>query len=269
MKNTLIALFCLLGLSLGFTSCQSVPPTPPRPVYQPGSYEYFLVHSKNYPKTMEVYINDELFKKADGRNCRVAIDLEQQRGRFYVREKVVAPATQDGTPAPLVEVERVAADYPVSTGVDKHLTPTGNFRIRLKKKEHSSNRYGKMFNAEGKCINGDADAFKDEIPEGGRFEGAAMPNWMRLTADGVGMHTGKVVAGRRLSHGCIRTPGLIANKLFDVTKIGTRVSITQGYEPWFPAHEAMTERARKLAEDAAKAAEAKAKAQKNKTSGNS
>ncbi len=270
MKHFLFAAICLLGFGLGLTSCQSVspPPAPPKPVYQPGSYEYFLLHCKGYPKTMEIYLNDGLFMKADGRNCRVAICLDQQRGRLYVTEKIPAPPAppaQEGTQLAAVsafmEVERVAADWPVSTGVDKRETPTGNYRIRLKKKEHSSNRYGKMFNAEGKCINYDADAFKDPVPEGGRFEGAEMPNWMRLTADGVGMHTGKVRAGRRLSHGCIRTPGLIANKLFEVTKVGTRVSITQGFEPQFPGHDALAQKAQKEAEEAARAAEAKARAQ--------
>ncbi len=270
MKKLLLAASCLLALAL--SSCQSLfePPPPPRPVYQPGSYEYFLVHSKNYPKTMEVFLDEALFQQADGRNCRVAICLDQQRGRFYVSEKMTIPAreTEDGVllPATTVEVERVAADYPVSTGVDKRETPTGNFRIRLKKKEHSSNRYGKMYNAEGKCINRDADAFEEEIPEGGRFEGAEMPNWMRLTHDGVGMHTGKVIAGRRLSHGCIRTPNLIATKLFDVTKVGTRVSITQDYEPWFPGHAALQERARKEAEEAARAAKARAAKKKQEAS---
>ncbi len=252
MKHYLLTAVSLLGLCVGLSSCQlqqqlMTPPPPPPVIYtpEPGSYEEFVYTSKDYPKVMDMYINNELIAKANSKNIRIAICLNQQRGRLYVTEK---------NPEGLVR-EKVAADWPVSTGVDKRETPTGNFRIRLKKKDHSSNRYGKMYDAEGKCVNRDADAFKDPVPEGGKFVGAGMPNWMRLTSDGVGMHTGKVRAGRRLSHGCIRTPSLMASKLFDITAIGTRVSITQGLEPTYPAHQALAERDKKAAEEAAKAAQ--------------
>ncbi len=256
MKSYLLSAAALLGCCLALSSCQiqQPPSPPPPPVYAPapGSYEAFVFNYRKYPTTMQYFMDEELMKKADGRNCRIVICLDQQRGRLYVKER---------SPEGIVQ-EKVAADWPVSTGVDGRETPTGNFRINFKKKEHSSNRYGKMYDAEGKCINRDADAFKDPIPEGGRFEGAGMPNWMRLTSDGVGMHTGKVRAGKRLSHGCIRTPGHMAEKLFDITKIGTRTTITQGLEPGYPGHQALEERAKKIAEEeAAKAAAEAAQAQ--------
>ncbi len=252
MKHHLLTALTLLGLCIGLNSCQLQQPPPPPPVVYspaPGSYEEFVYTNKKYPKVMDIYMNKDLMARANSKNIRVSISLDQQRGRLYVREK---------TPEGFMK-ETVAADWPVSTGVDKRETPTGDFRIRLKKKDHSSNRYGKMYDAEGKCINRDADAFKDPIPEGGKFVGAGMPNWMRLTSDGVGMHTGKVRAGRRLSHGCIRTPALMANKLFDITAVGTRVSITQGLEPSYPGHQALAERDKKMAEEAATAAAAAGK----------
>ncbi len=248
MKKYLCSILCLLGSGIALTSCQSVqeapaPPPPPAPVYTPGSFEEFVYNHKNYPKTMDIFMDNELMKKATGKTSQVAICLDQQRGRLYVQNKV-------------------AADWPVSTGIDGRETPTGSFRVRLKKKDHSSNRYGKLYDAEGKCINRDADAFKDEIPEGGKFVGAGMPNWMRLTSDGVGMHTGKVRAGKRLSHGCIRTPGNIASKLFDITNIGTRVTITQKPEAAYPARTALADRAKKLNDEATAAATAAQKAAK-------
>ncbi len=251
MKQYLFAAVSLLGFCFALNSCQMIEPTPPPPppvTFEPGSYEEFVFKCKGYPKVMDMYMNDTLMARANGKNCRVSISLSQQRGRLYVTQ-----TTPEG-----IKQERVAADWPVSTGIPGRETPTGNFRIVLKKKDHSSNRYGKMYDAEGKCINTDADAFKDPIPEGGKFVGAGMPNWMRLTSDGVGMHTGKVRAGRRLSHGCIRTPGLMASKLFGITQIGTRVSVTAGLEPEYSGHLAMAERAKKEAEEAAaKAAAAK------------
>ena len=203
-------------------------------------YEKFVFRCKNYPTVMEVYLDDALLERATSK-CPIVICLEQQRGRLYVENQV-------------------AADWPVSTGADTHPTPTGPYRVRFKEKEHASNRYGKMYNAEGKCINRDADAFTQEIPEGGRFEGSPMPNWMRLTADGVGMHTGKVVAGKRLSHGCIRLPHVVSTMLFDIVAYGTPVIISEEVEPHYPVAYIMAQREIEAAEAAAEKAAAEAAA---------
>lgn len=199
-------------------------------------YERFVSDSKAYPTVMEVYLDDALIKQAD-KKCVVVISLSQQRGRMYVNGKV-------------------AADWPVSTGADTHPTPPGRFRVRYKAKEYASNRYGKMFDAEGKCIERNADAFTQPVPEGGRFEGSPMPNWMRLTADGVGMHTGKVKAGCRLSHGCIRLPHVISTMLFDIVEYGTRVIIYEDIEPEYPVAEIMAHREIEAAESSAAVASA-------------
>lgn len=192
----------------------------PEPAYAAGTYEHFITHH-TYPGTMEIYRNKALLSKAN-RKSPIYICLSQQRGRLYVNGQV-------------------AADWPVSTGVGGHETPTGSYTIVEKKKEYASNSYGNIKNAEGRVIKRNADISKDEVPEGGSFVGSPMPNWMRLTWDGVGMHTGKVKPGRRLSHGCIRTPGSIASQLFELTKIGHRVYIVQGMEACYPARTAIEE----------------------------
>lgn len=184
------------------------------PVRELTEHEKFILKG-TYPLTMDIYRNEELMKQTTRRNARIYICLDQQRGRLYVNDQV-------------------AADWPVSTGVQGRETPTGSYRITQKEKEYASNRYGKMYNAEGRCINRDADAFNDPIPEGGKFVGSPMPNWMRLTSCGVGMHTGKVRAGTRLSHGCIRTPHFMAEQLFELVPSGTRVIITQPTEDAYP-----------------------------------
>lgn len=203
----------LITLLAGVSCTQPPPPAPPEPVYLPGSYEYFVMQH-DYPKTMEIFRDSELMKLAD-RKSVICIDLSQQRGRLYVQG-------------------RVAADWPVSTGVSDHPTPTGSFSIMEKKKEYASNRYGKIYDAEGKCVNYNADFFKDPVPEGGKIVGSPMPNWQRLTHDGIGMHTGKVRAGRRLSHGCIRTPHKMACDLFGITACGTKVYISDKRESRYP-----------------------------------
>lgn len=211
-------------LVAGLASCsqqqQHVAVTPVTQSMSP--YEKFVAQSKKYPTVMEVYMDEALLARAKS-GCHVNICLSQQRGRLYVGNQV-------------------AADWPVSTGADTHPTPTGPYRVRFKEKVHASNRYGKMYNAEGKCIDRNADVFKQPIPEGGRFEGSPMPNWMRLTSDGVGMHTGKVVAGKRLSHGCIRLPHVVSTMLFDIVEYGTRVIISEEVEPGYPVAVTMAQR---------------------------
>lgn len=216
----LVGAFLALGV---FPSCRSLSrgsetEQPAKPQYDKASYDYFVTQH-GYPKTMEIYRNAELLRQADGKSP-IYICLSQQRGRLYVRGQV-------------------AADWPVSTGVSGHETPAGIFRIQEKKKTYASNRYGKMYDAEGKCVDYNADAFNDAVPEGGKFVGSPMPNWQRMTGDGIGMHTGKVRAGRRLSHGCIRTPHRMACELFDITRMGSKVVVTKSLEDCYPAREAL------------------------------
>jgi len=215
MRKRVRVLSILLTVAMLLSSCKM---TSMPEISEPGSveltrYEKFITNGY-YPEVMDIYTDDALMAQADS-SCPIVICLSQQRGRLYVGNQV-------------------AADWPVSTGIQGRETPTGKFRVTQKKEQYASNRYGKMYNAEGKCIDSDADAFKDPVPEGGKFVGSPMPNWQRLTSDGVGMHTGKVRAGQRLSHGCIRTPHSMAVKLFAITKVGTRVTVCDKPEETFP-----------------------------------
>ena len=213
-KRFLPAIFAT-AVAVLLSSCQmtSLPEiTEPGPV-ELTRYEKFITNGY-YPEVMDIYTDDELMAQADS-SCPIFICLSQQRGRLYVGNQV-------------------AADWPVSTGIQGRETPTGKFRVTQKKEQYATNRYGKKYNPEGRSIDSDADAFKDPVPEGGKFVGAPMPNWQRLTSDGVGMHTGKVRAGQRLSHGCIRTPHSMAVKLFAITKVGTRVTVCDKPEETFP-----------------------------------
>lgn len=209
-----------------FPSCQhqqfQTTPTPGTvEIQELTKYEKFI-SSGSYPAVMDIFIDEDLISRATS-SSPIYICLSQQRGRLYVDDKV-------------------AADWPVSTGVPGRDTPTGSFRIQQKKKTYASNRYGKMYDANGRCINRDADAFRQTPPPGGRFVGAPMPNWMRLTSCGVGMHTGRVIAGKRLSHGCIRTPHRMAERLFDITANGTRVQVIDAPESQFPTGEHLNRR---------------------------
>lgn len=187
--------------------------------YEKGTYEYFVTHH-GYPVCMLMYRNDELMAQATNDNSELYICLSQQRGRLYV----------NGT---------IAADWPVSTGTASRATSPGTYRILEKKKKHASSRYGSIRSSSGRVVVGNADARRHSVPRGGRWVGSPMPNWMRLTNYGMGMHTGHVIEGQRLSHGCIRMPDNVASPIFDIVKVGYKVVVCEGLEACYPCKDAL------------------------------
>jgi hypothetical protein len=85
----------------------------------------------------------------------------------------------------------------VSTGRPGFATPTGVFTILQKHAEHYSNKY----------------------------DNAPMPYMQRLTWQGVALHAGQL-PGYPASHGCIRLPRGFARLLYDSTKVGMTVVVT-------------------------------------------
>lgn len=179
--------------------------------YPAGSYENFVAQPA-YPTTSAVYTNEGLLPLITSANSKIIVCLPQQRCRVYVNGKV-------------------AMDWPVSTGQNGHETPTGVFRVLQKEPDHKSNRYGKIVNSGGRTTDSNAD-LNNGLPEGSSFEGASMPFWNRLTWDGVGIHAGKVVPGKRLSHGCVRTPAAVARKFYNHSVIGMPAYITRAVEDY-------------------------------------
>ena len=119
----------------------------------------------------------------------------------------------------------------LASGTSTHNTPTGSFTVLEKKAQKSSNTYGVIVNSAGNVVDWDAKAGREFVPSGGRFVGAPMPYWMRLTSYGIGMHAGPIPhPGLPASHGCIRLPEEMAAKLFEVVDVGTPVIIS-GHAP--------------------------------------
>ena len=176
-----------------------------------GTFEHFAAQ-KDYPTTAKVYSDERLLNQITATNSKIIICLPQQRARLYV-------------------YGRIAMDWPVSTGIAGHETPTGAFRIMEKSRQHHSSRYGKWINARGKVIDSNAD-FTRQAPSGATFQPSSMPCWNRLTWDGVGIHGGRVTPGKRLSHGCIRTPFDTARKLYEYTVIGMPVYVSCAVEDY-------------------------------------
>src|SRR5450631_172855 len=84
----------------------------------------------------------------------------------------------------------------VSTGMEGHPTPLGVFSVISKQRWHRSNIYS----------------------------AAPMPYMQRITWSGIALHAG-VLPGHPASHGCIRLTNGFANRLWHLTKRGTRVII--------------------------------------------
>lgn len=172
-----------------------------------GTYAHFRAQ-KGYPRNYGIWKNEDVLNRTNGSNSSIRIDLSAQR-------------------AYLMNGSELAMDYPISSGTSKFPTPTGTYQVLEKlPAEKRSNTYGKIYDAEEKVVNSNADVRKDPIPEGGKFVGAAMPYWMRLSWDGIGMHKGKVPR-YPASHGCVRTYYKVVPIVYSKVKLGTPVSIVQ------------------------------------------
>lgn len=146
--------------------------------------------------------------KGDGRKVtRIVVNTNEQKARFYSGDEEIGWST-------------------VATGISKYPTPTGRFQVTEKVENKRSNLYGKVYGKGGRVLRSSVKVGRDPIPDGGRFEGAHMPFFMRLTDDGVGLHAGPIPnPGQPASHGCIRMPTKIAPVLFRHVSNGTAVTI--------------------------------------------
>jgi hypothetical protein len=92
----------------------------------------------------------------------------------------------------------VVVTSPISSGTSENPTPTGIYSVIEKNWWHRSNIYS----------------------------AAPMPYMQRINWEGVALHAGEL-PGYPASHGCIRLPYDFALRLWQTTKIGTRVIITR------------------------------------------
>lgn len=211
-KITLLAIAVLCAF---FASCANTKAPEPslsktddayKNPYEPGTYEFFKAE-KNYPKTYNVWTNIQLLPVTDQSNSSIIITLSTQRAK-------------------LMNGDQVVLDYPVSTGTKSRPTPPGEYHVLEKIVDKRSNLYGKILNAEGDVINSNADSKKDEVPEGGKFMGAPMRYWMRLTNDGIGHHIGNVPR-YPASHACIRGPSKTMPLVYSKMGVGNKIVIEE------------------------------------------
>lgn len=134
----------------------------------------------------------------------ITIDLGEQKAFFYKGGRLVGVSM-------------------ISSGREGYSTPSGNFKIVQKNKDHVSNLYGDYVDSGGNVVVSNVGVKRDPKPPGASFRGAPMPYFMRIHG-GVGMHAG-FLPGFPASHGCIRMPERMAEIFFANVSQGTPVRV--------------------------------------------
>ena len=188
LSNLTISAICA-GMLTGCATKQKTAPVPPTPVPPP---------TKQAPPP---YTWNETDSKGP---AKVEVVLSKQRAYFY-RGDVMVGETR------------------CSTGKKGFATVCGNFAVTQKDKNHLSNLYGSFVGGGGNIVRRDVDMSKMKVPEGCSFQGAKMPYYMRFNA-GYGLHAG-YVPDYPASHGCVRLPRAMAERLFENCVVGTPVIV--------------------------------------------
>lgn len=173
------------------------PPTP-RPTQKKASE---LIKKQDPPR-----IAQRVLDRATPDNVRIHISLGKQRAYLMVDDEV-------------------AIDSPISSGKRAGMTPKGVYKILEKDADHRSSVYGDFISSKtGKVVRAGVSTKIDSAPSGTVYRGAPMRWFMRLTYDGVGMHTG-ILPGYPASHGCVRMPDEIAKMFYEKVKVGTPATV--------------------------------------------
>lgn len=188
----------VLAVFLPISALDSAEPPARQKKQKPASQ---LIRKQDPPK-----VHPRVLKKAVPEIVSIYISLSKQRAFLYVGDEV-------------------AIDSPISTGKRAGMTPTGTFKILEKDADHRSSIYGNFLDRKtGQIVRRGVSTKIDSAPSGTLFSGAPMNWFMRLTWEGVGMHTGHL-PGYPASHGCIRMPDEIAKMFYERVNLGTPVVV--------------------------------------------
>ncbi len=161
-----------------------------------------FVQRSTYQAGNELWQNATLASKPTSAK-RLEIDTKTQRGILFVEEKV-------------------AMDFPLTTGRAGKRTPKGVFTITQKQADKRSTLYGSFVDRRNRIVKGGVRV-TDRRPRNTRFRGAKLPYWMRFNGS-VGLHQGGV---HRVpaSNGCVRVPPEVAPVLFQRLSKGADVVV--------------------------------------------
>jgi len=161
---------------------------------------------------------------------KTLIPVNERQGNAVIYEEVLNGAVSKPSEITIsLSKQRVylliggelAIDSPIASGRRQGWTPKGSFTVLEKDLNHHSNRYGDLVDDQGRIVRKNVTCGAS----GGIFRGANMKYFLRLTWEGVGMHAG-ILPGYPASHGCIRLPREVAERLFKIVPTGTPVLVT-------------------------------------------
>lgn len=158
-------------------------------------------------KSSGVGINDTVsYWDGDGVSgtSSITINLGEQKAFFY----------KDG---------RLVGVSMISSGREGYRTPSGQYKIIQKSKDHVSNLYGDYVDQGGNVMVANVGVKRDAKPPGTSFRGAPMPYFLRFHG-GYGLHAG-FLPGFAASHGCVRMPERMAQIFFANVSRGTPVRV--------------------------------------------
>jgi hypothetical protein len=199
-----LGLFCLLAVTAAVVGCAQYDrrlTSSATPYQGLGSQALSVGSTSRFSEVKSFWDGEGVFGPPS-----IVINLTQQTASFYKGSKLVGVSA-------------------ISSGREGFDTPSGNFKIIQKNKDHASNLYGDYVDAAGNVVVKDVDIKKDPAPPGTVFRGAPMPNFMRIH-DGVGMHAG-FLPGVPDSHGCIRMPPHMSEIYFANVEKGTPVRVVR------------------------------------------
>lgn len=145
--------------------------------------------------------------RATPENTRIVVSLGRQRVYLYVDEEV-------------------AIDAPVSSGKRRGQTPTGDFTVKEKATEQSSNLHGDFVDRDGNAVRHGASTRIDAAPSGTTFRPVPVRYFLRLDDDGLALHAGRL-PGYPAADRAVRLPVDIAPLIFQRVKQGTPVKIEE------------------------------------------
>ena len=194
--------FCFIAVSVALAGCATHDPrlTSTTTQYLTPGGQVVQKKSGGFTDTVSYWDGDGVSGSPS-----ITIDLREQQARFY----------KDG---------RLVGVSLISSGREGYDTPSGNFTIIQKNKDHVSNLYGDYVDGSGTVVVANVGVKTDPKPAGASFRGAPMPYYMRITPTGVGMHAG-FLPGFPASHGCIRMPERMAEIFFANVALGTPVRV--------------------------------------------
>lgn len=184
---------------LCFLALASVPAQPADPPVAPDESAVFgavQVPPKVVPRVLDL---------ATPENTKITVSLGRQR-------------------ASLLVAGEVAIETPVSSGQRRARTPAGNFQITEKATTHLSGQHGDFVDSKGRAVRTGVSTRTDPAPSGTAFRPVALQYYMKLNADGLALHAGRL-PGYPSSDVTVRLPADIAPLIYQRVKVGTPVTI--------------------------------------------